>query len=77
MARMFCINQNYISNDDAHVIMPPKKKLYRESKLLEAVAAVKNGTTYKAASDKYLVPIPTIHDKCLAKYHERKNRPGK
>ena len=56
--------------------MPRKKKQYDPNNLLEAVAAVKNGMTYKAASEKYGIPASTINDKCLHKYRDGKNKPG-
>ena len=53
-----------------------KRKTYDKDDLLRAVAAVKNGMTYKNASEKYGVPVSTINDRCLVKYSEEKNRPG-
>lgn len=57
--------------------MPPKKKQYDQNNLLEAIAAVKNGMTYKTASIRYDVLVSTINDKCLQKYRDGKNKPGK
>lgn len=54
-----------------------KRKLYDENNLLQAVAAVKNGMTYKDASEKYGIPTSTINDKCLTRYATGKTKPGK
>mgnify|MGYP001950179783 CR=1 FL=1 len=44
--------------------MAPTRKKYTEENLLRAVAEVKNGTsTYRAAAEKYNVPLATICDK--------------
>ena len=58
--------------------MPRNKtrKLYDNEHLLKAVAAVKNGMTYKKASEKFGVPASTINDKCLIKYTSGKSKPG-
>ena len=53
-----------------------KHKTYDETNLLNAVAAVKNGQTYKEASEKYGIPIATIAHKKSQKYAEGKTRPG-
>jgi transposase len=45
-----------------------KRKNYDPNTLLQAVAAVYNGMTYKNASVKYGVPIASIADKKNQKY---------
>lgn len=52
------------------------KKRYDESLVLEAAAAVKNGATYKEASEMYKIPVSTINDKVLRKYPSGKSKPG-
>ena len=54
-----------------------KKQRYDEDSILEAIAAVQNGMTYKEASERYGVPTTTIHDKKNDRYSLEKGRPGK
>ena len=55
-----------------------KKKNYDEKDVLAAVAAVKNGESFRKAAAKYDVPTAktTVRDKFHGKYKEGKHVPG-
>lgn len=53
-----------------------KRKNYSDQSVIEAVAAVKNGDSFRKAASKYNVPVTTVRDRFHAKYTDGKNVPG-
>ena len=53
-----------------------KKKLYDDQQVINAIASVKNGLSFRAAAAKYGVPVQTVRDRYYGKYTEGKHTPG-
>ena len=53
-----------------------KKKLYDDQQVINAIASVKNGLSFRAAAAKYGVPVQTVRDRYYGKYKEGKHTPG-
>ena len=53
-----------------------KKKNYSDSQLINAIAAVKNGSSFNQAAIKFEVLLSTIRDRYYGKYNEGKHKPG-
>ena len=53
-----------------------KRKNYNEQAIIDAVAAVKNGASFRTAANIYDVPVTTVRDRYHGKYKEGKHIPG-
>jgi len=58
--------------------MAPKRKRcnYSETDLLNAVADIKNGASYRSVAQKYSIPVMTLNDKIKGKTPLQKYVPG-
>ena len=53
-----------------------KKKLYDDSSVISALAAVRNGSSFRVAAEKYGIPTSTLRDRYHGKYDAGKHSPG-
>ena len=53
-----------------------KKASYDQSLVIQAIAAVKNGSSFNAAAIKYGIPLSTLRDRFYGKYNFQKHKPG-
>ena len=53
-----------------------KRKNYTECSIISAVAAVKNGSSFRKAAEQFNVPVTTVRDRYHSKYTDGKHVPG-
>ena len=53
-----------------------KKKQYEGQRMISAIAAVRNGESFRGAASRFDIPVTTLRDRYHGKYKEGKHYPG-